>query len=300
MIVRGIQTSTLTKMEFGVFSRSRMPTVKLGCRNTKQKGVSKMEKKYYYKATDANMRCKGYQFVLGEWSEPIKGELEMCKNGYHFCEQPSGVWAYYSAEGTRVFKCEVKDAIFSKEPGADAKSICRQVKLIEEIEIDGDCNTGHRNTGDRNTGDHNTGYGNTGDRNTGDHNTGYGNTGHRNTGHRNTGDRNTGYGNTGDCNTGYGNTGDCNTGDYNTGNYNTGDCNTGDYNTGHCNIGNYQTGAFGLGNAQFTSFGLPADRDLFPWDIARWFWDEYLGIPNATVERLKEFHEAYKKAKGIE
>ena len=35
----------------------------------------------YYKATDKNMQCRGVQFVLGEWSEPVEGELKMCENG---------------------------------------------------------------------------------------------------------------------------------------------------------------------------------------------------------------------------
>ena len=164
-----------------------------------------------YKATDKDMKCRGVQFVLGEWSEPVQGDLIECKNGYHFCEHPSGVWNYYSGPGTRVFKVECEDVLDTPQsPGANSKRVCRRVRLISEVAIDGYRNTGDYNTGHRNTGDRNTGDCNTGDYNTGDYNTGYCNTGDYNTGHRNTGYYNTGDYNTGDYNTGYRNTGDCN------------------------------------------------------------------------------------------
>ena len=139
-----------------------------------------------YKATDANMQCRGFQFELGK-TYTHTGDLKLCNSGFHFCEQPSGVWEYYKATGTRVFKVECDDVSPEKDEtvGACIKRVCRTIKFLEEIKIDGHRNTGHRNTGDRNTG-----YSNTGDSNTG----------HRNTGDRNTGDRNTGDRNTGDSN----------------------------------------------------------------------------------------------------
>jgi hypothetical protein len=231
-----------------------------------------------YKATDKDMKCRDVQFALGEWSEPAVGELELCKNGYHFCTSMSGVWEYYPDTGSRIFECEVEDVVSSSDPGACAKSICRRVKLTKEVtpgsEVNigygntgdsnaGDSNTGNKNTGNKNTGDSNAGDRNTGDRNTGDKNTGhwntgYGNTGHWNTGNWNTGNSNTGYGNigygntgnsnTGNSNTGGSNTGGSNTGDKNTGNSNTGDRNTGNRNTGHGNTGDKNTGCGNTGH----------------------------------------------------
>ncbi len=156
-----------------------------------------IEKMTGYKATDANMKCRDTQFVLGEWQE-CEGELVECQNGFHFCEYPSGPWAYYSVPGTRIWKVEAEMVLPKKrEPGADLKRVARRIRLVEEVLIGGDRNTGHQNTGNRNTGHQNTGHQNTGGRNTGDRNTG-----DRNTGDRNTGDWNTGNWNTGDWNTG--------------------------------------------------------------------------------------------------
>lgn len=118
-----------------------------------------------YKATDANMRFRDVQFELGVWVE-LSGDVVECERGFHFCEQPSGVWAYYNAPGARVFKIEAEDVLDKKfEPGADFKRVCRKIRLVEEIRTDGYGNTGNRNTGNRNTGDGNTGNGNTGNGN---------------------------------------------------------------------------------------------------------------------------------------
>ena len=135
-----------------------------------------------YKIVNADLTCRGFQFEVGKRiSLPNTDALELCRNGFHFCQYPSGVWAYYN-EG-RVFKVRAYGVLVQDvEPGADYKLVCEEIELYEEVSITGDGNTGNRNTGNRNTGN----------RNTGDWNTGNGNTGNRNTGDGNTGDGNTG------------------------------------------------------------------------------------------------------------
>jgi hypothetical protein len=250
-------------------------------------GKKFIERMTGYKATNKDIQCLNFQFTPGEWHEH-EGEIALCGAGFHFCDHPSGPWAYCSDHETRIWKVEAEQILdLPTKPGADHKRVCKRIRLVEELRIvgnrntgngntgngnTGNRNTGNRNTGDCNTGDRNTGYGNTGDCNTGDRNTGYcntgdrntgyGNTGNRNTGNRNTGDGNTGYGNTGNRNTGYGNTGDGNTGNRNTGYGNTGDGNTGygntgDGNTGYGNTGNRNTGDgnTGYGNTGYGNTG---------------------------------------------
>ena len=145
-----------------------------------------------YKATDKDMKCRGFKFELGVWHKH-DGEIAMCESGFHFCEYPSGPWAFYSDKGTRMFKVEARGVIKSDDPGADLKHVAMEIRLVEEITITGSWNTGSWNTGDRNTGDRNTGDWNTGDRNTGDWNTGDWNTGSGNTGSGNATDKCSGY-----------------------------------------------------------------------------------------------------------
>jgi hypothetical protein len=260
-----------------------------------------------YKATDKNIQCRGFRFVPGQWHELGNNDpLELCKNGFHYCEQPSGVWAYYTEPDTRVWKVEVEECIVSNDPGADAKSVCRKIRLVEEVQI-----AGYRNTGDRNTGNWNTGNGNTGDWNTGDWNTG-----DWNTGDWNTGDRNTGNWNTGNGNTGYRNTGDWNTGDRNTGNWNTGNGNTGNWNTGNGNSTNNSSGFFCVQEPTVKCFdedsGLLREEFVkqFPeyYDLSVALLSEteigfatYSRLPGITPEKLKTLHakhiEGRKKSK---
>ena len=233
-----------------------------------------------YKATDENMCCRGFQFELGRWYS-CEGELVLCENGFHFCEYPSGPWAYYS-EG-RLFEIEAKEVVQSEGPGADLKHVARHIRLVKEIKIDGDKNTGDLNTGYKNTGDLNTGY-------------------------KNTGYKNTGYKNTGDLNTGNRNTGDLNTGDKNTGNRNTGDWNTGDWNTGIGNVGDYHSGCLCMEPAPFFLFDIPASRDQADFGLIHMLSDKlqydepfdtrpFLAIENATEERIKALHAAHIEAR---
>jgi hypothetical protein len=101
---------------------------------------------YGYKATDGDMKCRGYQFELGKRHKlESDAELAECQNGFHFCIYPSGVWAYYSNEDTRVFKVRTFDVLKKDDtPGADCKKVCREIEFIEEITPDykSDSNTG--------------------------------------------------------------------------------------------------------------------------------------------------------------
>jgi hypothetical protein len=267
-----------------------------------------------YKGTDEDMKCHGFQFQMGINILPGDEPLELCRHGFHFCQQPSGPFAY--KDYARVFKVEAYDILDADwEPGADYKQVCRRVRFLEEIVIGGDGNTGYRNTGHRNTGERNTGNRNTGNRNTGERNTGNRNTGYSNTGYGNTGDFNTGYRNTGNRNTGNRNTGDFNTGYSNTGYGNTGDfntgySNTGNRNTGSGNVADDQTGFFCLNSPTLHFFDLPTeltrnDLDFIlirrlgralaqnePFDCA-----PFLQLPNATEDRIKALHKAHVAAR---
>ena len=143
-----------------------------------------------YKIVNEDMTCSPdgntFKFEMGRNKLPNDKPLVLCDNGFHFCEHPSGPWAYYSAG--RVFKVRAYGVLGTPlEPGADYKMVCEEIELYEEVFVGGDSNTGNSNTGDRNTGNSNTG-----DRNTGDSNTGDSNTGDWNTGDSNCGDFHTG------------------------------------------------------------------------------------------------------------
>ena len=259
-------------------------------------------KKYGYKGfnikPDGTIYCSpygGYQeYKINEIVE-IDGELELCKNGVHFCWNLNDVYDFYNFNYDNVIvgKVEILGKTINDED--NKKSCTNKIKLVRLYPTKkqlmkesnsganntgycntgdrntGDWNTGDRNTGDRNTGDRNTGNRNTGDRNTGDRNTGYCNTGDRNTGDRNTGYCNTGYCNTGNRNTGYWNTGYCNTGYCNTGNCNTGNRNTGYWNTGDWNSCNYSNGLFNTISPKISLFNKPTIYSMEEFKETKWY-----------------------------
>ena len=175
---------------------------------------------------DGKLYCRDMEYKVGEVAQ-VKGPLEICKNGIHFCWKVNDVSQYYSLSCHVICEVEPLGEII---PDSDGNKCCTdRLKVIRvltreeilELSNTGKENTGYMNTGGRNTGDLNTGDLNTGGRNTGDLNTGYWNTGDRNTGDLNTGNRNIGVRNTGNWNTG-----DWNTGGFNKCNYSTGFFNT--------------------------------------------------------------------------
>ena len=259
---------------------------------SKQKLIKRMTG---YKATDANMRCHGFQFTLGKWAK-ASGDLLLCKNGFHFCEQPSGPRCYYNSVNARVFKVEAEGVLKGEiQAGADYKRVCRRIRLVEEVFI-----AGYGNTGDGNTGDCNTGYGNAGNRNTGYLNAGYGNAGNCNAGD----------GNTGNCNTGDRNVGNENAGDHNAGNGNAGNRNTGDFNAGDCNVGDgnvtsRSSGVFCQEEPNVICFDVDSGMKRGEFVITFPCWSElanklitedeikfkdFSRLPGITPEKLKSLH----------
>lgn len=208
-----------------------------------------------YKAFDENLRCRGFQYEIGQTYE-MDGEIDCCERGFHFCKDFADCYKYYPmSEDTRI--CEV-EAI--GEIKTDKIRYCtNKIKILSEVEnprersnVDtsssGYLNSGCNNSGSRNSGSRNSGSCNSGDHNSGNCNSGHYNSGNCNSGVCNSGNGNTGKHNSGFYNTGNGNTGNRNSGNWNSGFYNTGNCNIGDWNSGNYNTGNRNTGQWNSGN----------------------------------------------------
>ena len=88
-----------------------------------------------YKATDKDMKCRGFQYELGKTAE-VDGDIELCKNGLHACEMPLDVLGYYApGNGSRYFEAELEDV--SDEKGNDTKRVGKKLTLSAEIGIPG-------------------------------------------------------------------------------------------------------------------------------------------------------------------
>ena len=83
-----------------------------------------------YKGMNGDMKCRGYQFEVGK-KYRIAGEVELCKNGFHFCEKLFDVFEYYEKdEPHRYFEIEASGTI--KSDGE--KSVAEEITIIRELE----------------------------------------------------------------------------------------------------------------------------------------------------------------------
>ena len=89
-----------------------------------------------YKATDKDMKCRGFQYELGKTAE-VEGDIELCEKGLHACEMPLDVLSYYvPGDGSRYFEAELEDAS-SEKRSDDTKRVGKKLTLSAEIGISG-------------------------------------------------------------------------------------------------------------------------------------------------------------------
>ena len=89
-----------------------------------------------YKATDKDMKCRGFQYEIGKTAE-VDGDIELCKNGLHACEMPLDVLGYYApGDGSRYFAAELEDVIYEMHSD-DTKCVGKKLTLSAEIGIPG-------------------------------------------------------------------------------------------------------------------------------------------------------------------
>ena len=164
-----------------------------------------MEKIKGYKGFDKDMTCRGFQYESGK-DYTYDGDIECCRSGFHFCENPLEVLSYYPPATSRF--CEVEGSGNSDGENDDSKISVSNLHIGLEIGLSGLIQAGIKFILDK------VNYNNNKATNTGDYSAAT-NTGDRSAA-TNTGDRSAAT-NTGDCSAA------TNTGNYsaatNTGNY---------------------------------------------------------------------------------
>jgi hypothetical protein len=211
-----------------------------------------------YKVFEKNWSCRGFSYKVGK-TYKIEGELQICLNGFHFCNTLLDCFRYYPFDPTnKVAEILATGEVITE----DTKSCTSEITIVNELKweevlkrvnIGEDCtgmsNIGIGNKGNRNVGECNSGKSNIGNNNRGDFNNGNDNDGSNNIGDFNEGSINLGSCNKGCYNLGYRNKGNRNIGEYNNGSYNLGDKNVGRYNLGNKNIGDFNRGTGNKGDA---------------------------------------------------
>ena len=93
-----------------------------------------------YKGFDKDLKCRGFQYEVGKEYE--EGGAELCKKGFHACENPLDTFRYYGPTDSRYCEVDVDDN--GERNGADSKVCGKHIKIGAEIGLKGVINAGVR------------------------------------------------------------------------------------------------------------------------------------------------------------
>ena len=88
-----------------------------------------------YKGTDKDMKCRGFQYKLGE-TAVFDGEPHLCRAGLHACEQPIDVLNHYAPNKSRYFEADAEEVTDERELN-DSKIVAKKMTLKAEIGVPG-------------------------------------------------------------------------------------------------------------------------------------------------------------------
>lgn len=93
-----------------------------------------------YKGFDKDLKCKGFQYEVGKEYEEESANL--CKKGFHACENPLDTFRYYGPTDSRYCEVDVDD---NGERNSDDSKVCgKHIKIGAEIGLKGVINAGVR------------------------------------------------------------------------------------------------------------------------------------------------------------
>ena len=93
-----------------------------------------------YKGFDKDLKCRGFQYEVGKEYE--EGSAELCKKGFHACENPLDTFRYYGPTDSRYCEVDVDDN--GERNGDDSKVCGKHIKIGAEIGLKGVINAGVR------------------------------------------------------------------------------------------------------------------------------------------------------------
>ena len=85
-----------------------------------------------YKGFDKDLKCRGFQYEIGKEYE--ENAADICRKGFHACENPMDVFGYYNPADSRY--CEV-DLDTNEQTEKDSKRVGKKIKIETEIGLSG-------------------------------------------------------------------------------------------------------------------------------------------------------------------
>ena len=87
-----------------------------------------------YKGFDKDLKCRDLQYEIGK-EAAVDGDIELCKRGIHFCENPHDIFSYYApGENNRFAVVEAED-VSDERNDDDSKRVCKRLTVKAEISV---------------------------------------------------------------------------------------------------------------------------------------------------------------------
>ena len=103
----------------------------------KPAGAKKPEVVTAFKAFDADLKCRDFQYEVGK-SYTISGDIKVCNNGFHACTEPFDVWKYYpifSTDGRLTRYAEVEQSGAIDRCKDDSKIASAEITIKAELTL---------------------------------------------------------------------------------------------------------------------------------------------------------------------
>ena len=89
---------------------------------------------YGFKGFNKDLKCRDFQYEIGKDYEH-KGKVEACESGFHFCENPLGIFGYYPPSESRF--AEVIGSGDVSIDGDDSKVAVSRLSIKGELKLNG-------------------------------------------------------------------------------------------------------------------------------------------------------------------
>ena len=87
-----------------------------------------------FKGFDKDLKCRDLQYEVGK-EAAVDGDIELCKRGIHFCENPHDIFSYYApGENNRFAVVEAED-VSAERNDDDSKRVCRRLTVKAVISV---------------------------------------------------------------------------------------------------------------------------------------------------------------------
>ena len=86
-----------------------------------------------YKGFNKDMTCRDFQFEEGKTYE-VKGNVKLCENGFHACEDPIDCFGYYEP-GKSVYHEVFMENVSDDKSEDDSKRVAKKITIGAEISL---------------------------------------------------------------------------------------------------------------------------------------------------------------------